>query len=56
MLIAAEDLERWAAKPEARSAFPELVRRLIAHGGGRLAQSPPLDSVGSASPETGDRP
>ncbi len=56
MRITAEDLECWAAKPEAPSEFPALVRHLIAHGGGRLAQSPPLDSVGSASPETGDRP
>ena len=36
MWITAEDLECWAARPEARSAFPELVRRLIAHGGARL--------------------
>ncbi len=36
MLITAEDLDHWAESPEARRAFPELVRRLIAHAGAVL--------------------
>lgn len=36
MRIGAEDLEGWAARPEARTEFPALVRRLLAHGGVRL--------------------
>ncbi|MDW8126112.1 MAG: hypothetical protein RMJ04_15190, partial [Geminicoccaceae bacterium] len=36
MQITAEDLESWATKPESRTEFPALIRRLIAHASGRL--------------------
>ncbi len=38
MRITAEDLDRWAGTPEARSEFPALLRRLLLHGGGRLCR------------------
>ncbi len=47
MRITAEDLDGWAEKPEARSEFPALIRRLLAHSAARalLAAGRPVAAL-----------